>query len=119
MTIDAIKYLETPLAVINTGTVSSALILQPWTRAIGVFIPDIDAGAVGLECSMDGGTTFVPVQDLWLQDDCVIIASGKDPCYVDFSPFIQSIQRGNSECKIRFTCAAQSAVRTLTVVEVG
>lgn len=119
MPIDAVKFLETQLIIANGAAISSALSMQTWTRAIGVYVPDITDGDVGLEYSLDKGSTYVPVQDLWGQDDCVVVASGKDPCYVDFSPFVQSLPRGNSERQIRFTCAAQGAARTIIVIEVG
>lgn len=97
----------------------------PWnTVYIGVFIPSIDNGTVGIEVYQHGAhvdtlytdvsaadllsssdTNWVPVIDLSDGADAVILASGSDPGFVDITPFVAAL-RGHW---IRFTSAAQSS----------
>ena len=120
MALEALKYLETKVNFpITPAVVSASFPLQPWTKTISLQVPGLTAGNVGLEYSSDKGANWVPVQDLWGLDDCVLIASGKDPCWVDFSPFIASIPSGSSERLLLFTASAQAAARTFTVTEAG
>jgi len=94
----------------------------PWdVTYVGVFIPEIDNGTVGVEVYQHGANTatiisslvgssallpsadtnWLPVLDLSDGEDAIICASGYDPGFIDLTPFVAS-SRGHY---IRFTCA--------------
>lgn len=113
----ALKNKLTELIILQNGTNSASISLQRDALFIGVNVPAIDNGDVGIEFSLDD-TTFVPVVNPATGDDVVILASGSDPAYVDISDYIRSIPRGSVHSTIRFTCASQTTADvTLTVSE--
>jgi hypothetical protein len=94
----------------------------PWdVTYVGVFIPTIDSGTVGVEAYQHGANTttiigglvgssallpsadtnWLPVLDLSNGQDAVVCDSGYDPGFVDLTPYVASL-RGHY---IRFTCA--------------
>ena len=48
----------------------------------------MDNGDIGLELSIDGGSNYDPVIDLSDGNKAVLVASGSDPGWVDFSDWI-------------------------------
>lgn len=98
--------------VASSGTYSASFQIPRWATFVGVYVPDIDAGAVGLEVSKDD-STFIPVGDLLDGDDGVLVASGSDPIYVDFSTLVGSIPLN---WYLRFTCASQTSGATTWTV---
>lgn len=114
---EAHKYLETDIVVANNGTVSAAFSLQPWTTFVGMNVPAMDNGDMGLAYSVDG-TNYVPILDPTDGDDLIVIATGADPGFIDISDYIRAIPRGTGERFLRITCASQtSGAVTLTVTE--
>jgi len=112
------KFLETDITVAQTATVSAAFSLQPWTTFVGINFPNIDAGNVGLDYSVDNGSNYRPILDPVDGDDLLVVTSGADPGVIDISDFLRFIPRGYGERKLRFTCAAQnSAAVTLVLTE--
>lgn len=108
---------EFTVTIANGAAISSAFTLKAnavvgeRTIFLGALIPDIDAGAVGLEISRDG-TNFYPVIDPADGSDLVLVASGADPGWIDFSDYVRYILEGYS---LRFTSASQTAERTIYV----
>ena len=113
-----LKNYETEVVISQNDTESAAFSLQQDTLFIGVNIPAIDNGGVGVEYSVDNGGAYVPIINPATGDDVVILASGSDPAYVDISDYLRSIPRGYNERLLRFTCASQTTADvTLTVSE--
>ena len=107
------------VTIVQTGTVSSTFNIQAHEVFIGVVFPDLDAGDVGLELTIDGGTTYSPVLDPVDGDDLLVVKSGSDPGTIDISDFVRFVH-SNENHLLRFTCAAQNtAARALTVLTRG
>lgn len=104
------------LTVAQSGTVSTAFSLKSYEIFVGVVFPNMVAGAVGLEYSIDGGTSYATILDPADGDNLVVLASGADPGVVDISDFIR-FAHANKAHLIRFTCASQTtAAITITVL---
>jgi len=100
------------LTIASSGTTSTSFQVPRWATFVGVYIPDLDAGAVSLNISKDD-STFIPVLDPVDGDDYVVLKSGSDPGYVDISMIIGSIPL---KWYLRFGTAIQSSgAITLTV----
>lgn len=100
------------LTIAKDAAISSSFQVPKWATFVGVYIPDIDAGAVSLNISKDD-STFIPVLDPIDGDDYVVLKSGSDPGYIDISMIIGSIPL---EWYLRFGAATQTtAAVTLTV----
>lgn len=100
------------LTIAQGATISSSFQVPRWATFVGVYIPDLDVGAVSLNISKDN-STFIPVLDPIDGDDYVVLVSGADPGYVDISMIIGSIPL---DWYLRFGAATQSsAAVTLTV----
>lgn len=107
------------VAVLINGTYSAGFAVEPWAVYYGAFFPDMDAGAIGLAVSIDGGTTYYPVLDPSDGADAVLCASGSDPGVVDFSDWIRFLHQ-NTGYLARFTCASQTTKAvTITVMMRG
>jgi len=106
------KHMEVVIA--QTGTASASFQLPDWTVFVGVYFPDLDAGNVGLEWSLDD-STFIPILDPSDGNDVVILTSGQDPGVVDISDFVRFV---TSDAYLRFSCAAQNTAAVTTVVSV-
>lgn len=94
--------------------------IPDWARCIGVMIPSIDNGAVGIEVYESGTTVYwdvaaalllasadtnwIPVLDLLDGNDAEICASDKDPGYIDITPLLGALRN----VWIRFTMSAQT-----------
>jgi len=105
-------------------TKTNAVPIPDWARCIGVMIPSIDDGSVGIEVyeSVDtayqnvaaalllssADTNWNPVLALLDGDDEVICASGKDPGYVDITLLLGALRN----VWIRFTVSAQTTADT-------
>ena len=111
------KWKETKLVVENTGTVSAAFSLEPWTTFVGAYFPEMDDGDIGLEYSLDGGANYAPILDSLDGADLIVVTSGEDVGWMDISDFIRAIPRGNNERLLRFTCAAQTPAVVITLTE--
>jgi len=101
---------ETMVTVASSGTVSGGFQIPDWAYFMGVLVPDIDAGDVGIEVSRDG-TNYYPLLDPLDGSDAVILASGADPGWVDFSDILRFIGSKGDHANywLRFTCASQSS----------
>jgi hypothetical protein len=111
-----IQHQVVEVTVAQQGTESGAFRVPQWTIFFGALFPDMDAGDIGLEASWDGGSNYYPVVDQSTGTDAVLVSSGSDPCFVDFSPLVSFAHRGPNVL-LRFTCAAQNtAAVTITVV---
>ena len=112
------KYLKSDIAIANNGTFSTGFNIEEWALFFGALFPDMDAGAIGLEMSIDG-TNYYPVIDPATGTDAVLLVSGADPAFVDFSDKVRSMFN-NSLAKLRFTCATQSSgAVTVTLIQRG
>jgi len=100
------------VGIANNGTYSSSFQIPDWAVFVGAYFPNIDAGDVGLEWSLDN-STFTPVLDPSDGNDVVLLTSGQDPGVVDISDFVRFV---TSDAYLRFTCAAQSSGAVTTVV---
>ena len=78
--------------------------------ACGVNVPDIDAGDVHLELTLDGGSNWVPVCELG--SDAVLVSSGSDPGYADFTHLVRAV-KCNSKTFFRFTAATQTTANVV------
>lgn len=77
------------VVIAQTATASASFSPPPWATFIGAYFPDMDAGAVDLEMSIDGGTIWVDVIDPADGVKVVVLASASDPGGVDISDFIR------------------------------
>ena len=100
------------LAVAQNATTSASFQIPRWATFVGVYVPDLDAGDLTVHISKDD-STFIPVADITDGDDHIVVASGKDPLYMDLSPLLASVPK---DWYGRFVMASQtSAAVTLTV----
>ena len=103
------KVQEVKLNVAQAAAVSSAFRIPSWAKTCMVLIPDIDVGAVGLEMSMNAGSNYYPVLDPADGADGVVVASGSDPGWCDFSEWVGGVP-DLPNILLRFTCAAQNTI---------
>ena len=108
--------------IVVTGTVedtvSTVFTVEPWAIFFMALFPEMDDGDIGLELSIDGGSNFYPVIDLADGADAVLVASGNDPGWIDFSDYIRGFG-DNDGFQARFTFAAQNPVISITVLQRG
>ena len=79
------------LTVADDATVSAGFQVPKWAIFCGVWLVDCDAADVGIQiCDTESGT-YVPIIDITDGDDLIIVASGADPCWVDFSDFVRAV----------------------------
>lgn len=104
------------LTIANAATVSDEFQIRKDQIFIGLFVPAIDDGDLGIEVSQTSGGTFVPIIDPSDGADLVVLASGNDPGYVDVSDFLRPIP---STFYLRLTCAAQTGAKTVTLTKRG
>jgi hypothetical protein len=109
---------ETVITTATGQTASTVFTVEPWAIFFMALFPVIDNGDVGLELSIDGGSNFYPVIDPADGADVVLIASGNDPGWIDFSDYIRGFG-DNDEFQVRFTFAAQDPVISITVLQRG
>ena len=110
------KFRIEELVVASNATVSGSFGTEGWEMFIGAYFPAMDNGIIGLEYSIDGGTTWVPILDPIDGQDLIVVASGSDPGAIDISDYIRFVP-SNDLHLLRFTCAAQaSGAVTITVV---
>ena len=96
--------------IASSATYSEWFEVPNWSTFCMVYIPDIDSGNVGLELTIDGGTTYAPILKADGTADLVIAASGTDPCIVDISDYLRSVvDYDTHSVQLRFTCAAQNS----------
>ena len=103
------QQLET-VTIAQNGTYSAAFKIPRWAIFCGALFPDMDAGDIGLEISIDG-TNYYPVIDPVDGADVVMLVSGSDPGWVDFSDWVRFVinQWNQVDITARFTCATQSS----------
>lgn len=112
------KWKKTEVVILQNGTNSAAFVSKEWSIFYMALFPNMDAGDIGLELSIDG-TNFYPVIDPVDGADVVLLASGADPGWVDFSDWIRAFPE-NELYQVRFTCVSQTtAAVTVTVLERG
>lgn len=99
-------YERQTITVAATGTTSTAFRMPTWVSFVGLLLPAMDNGAIGLEISIDNGATYHPVLDPADGEDLVVAASGADPGWIDVSDFIRFVP---PEAFIRITCASQTS----------
>lgn len=118
---DKISFIH-DISVSTTRT--NAVPIPDWAKWVGVMIPDLDAGAIGIEVYESGSgayydvaasallasatTNWSPVLDISDGQDAVICASGSDPGYVDIIPFLGALRN----VWIRFTVGTQTTADT-------
>lgn len=109
------------VTVANAATVSGWVNIPNWASFACVYFPAMDDGAIGIEVTIDGGTTNAPLLKDDGSADAVLCASGADPAFIDISDYIRAlpgveISFGTlSNVAIRFTCAAQTGAKTLKI----
>lgn len=110
----AMKWKKVEVEVANNGTYSAGFVIEPWALFFGALFPAMDNGDIGLEITLDGAN-YNPILDISDGADAVLVTSGSDPGWVDFSTLVRSAF-DNAECMLRFTCASQtSGAVTITV----
>ena len=88
--------------------------IPEWARSVGVLVPDIVDGAVGIEISINGGSNYYPLIDPADNDDVEILATAANPAWVDFSKFLSFIHPG---ALVRFvTGGTQTADQTFSLL---
>lgn len=104
------------VTVAESGTYSSSFTNEHWGMFYGAYFPAMDDGNIGLELSIDNGSTWVPVLDPADGADAVLCATGSDAGWVDFTDWVRFFPY-NSEYLMRFTCASQtSGAVTITIL---
>lgn len=93
------------VTVALNGTYSAGFTIPDWAIFIGLYLPAMDDGDIGLEVSLDG-TNYYPLLDITDGADVVICASGSDPGFVDISDLVRFVP---STAYVRLTCAAQAS----------
>ncbi len=107
------------VVVAQSATVSAFFIVEPYSIFYMARFPDMDAGTVGLELSLDNGANYDPIFDPADSDDAVLCKSGSDPGWIDFSDWVRGVP-ADSYFKLRFTCASQTTKEiTITVLMRG
>lgn len=96
------------VTVAENGTYSGGFTVPVWGMFYGALFPDMDAGDIGLEISMDNGSNYYPVLNPADGADAVLVASGSDPGWIDFSDWIRFMP-GDGKYMARFTCASQTS----------
>jgi len=107
------------VTVAANGTYSAGFTVEHYAIFYGALFPAMDDGAIGLEISIDGGSNYNPVLDPVDGEDAVLVASGSDPGWIDFSDWIRFLPE-NTQYVARFTCASQtSGAVNITVMQRG
>jgi hypothetical protein len=96
----------TDLAIGSAATVSSSFQIQKWAVFIGLWLPAMDDGAIGVQICDTTDGTFIPILDPADGADLVICASGSDPGFIDISDFLRCVP---STYFLQLTCAAQAS----------
>ena len=97
------------LTVASGAAVSSTFQVYRWAMFVGLGMPAMDDGVIGLVAEYDG-TNYYPILDPADGQDVVICASGSDPAIIDITDFLRF---AHNSINFRLTCAQQSADRTL------
>lgn len=93
------------LAIASAGTYSASFYVPYWALFVGLGLPAMDDGVIGLEGSWDG-TNYHPLLDVSDGQDLVICASGSDPGIIDITDFVRFVPQ---TLALRLTCSAQSS----------
>ena len=113
MSTKSMKYESYDVEIAVNGTNSAAFSIPAWAVFVGAYFPAMDDGNIGLEVSMDSGSSYAPILDPTDGDDAVLCASGSDAGYVDISDWIRFIP---PDAYLRFTCASQTSGAVTTKV---
>jgi hypothetical protein len=115
----SMKWKKVNVVVDSSALVSAGFTVEDWAIFYGALFPAMDDGSIGLAISIDGGTTYNPVIDPADGADAILVASGADPGWVDFSDWIRFLG-ANDAYLVRFTCVSQtSGAVTITVLMRG
>jgi hypothetical protein len=101
------------VTVQSAATVSSAFTKPPTAFFCGVLLPAMDAGDVGLEVSPDGSTWHTVINPLDAST-LAIATAGASPLAIDITDKLLAFI--GTAISFRFTCASQSALRTIEIV---
>ena len=85
---------QVDVTVAQSATVSSGFRIPAWATFVGVYLPAMDNGNVGLHFSKDEGSNYVPILDPADAADLVVCASGEDPSAIDISDFVRWVPSG-------------------------
>lgn len=108
-----LRWKRVDLVWADNATVSGAFVIQPYAMFFGALFPAMVDGDVGLALTIDG-TNYNPVLDPSDGADAVLIASGNDPGWIDFSDWIRffghniPVGEPNTNLQARFTCVSQT-----------
>lgn len=94
------------ITIASSGTVSAAFQIEKWALFVGIYLPAMDDGDIGLSLCPTSGGTYAPILDPADGADLVICASGSDPGFIDISDFIRFVP---SSYYLKLTCAAQDS----------
>lgn len=115
----ALEHRKKTVVVAQNGTYSAGFSIISWAIFFMALFPDMDAGAIGIEFSIDAGVTYNPIVSPVAGIDAVLVASGSDPGWVDFSDWVRAFP-ADSAYLMRFTCASQTTKAvTITVLMRG
>ena len=103
------------VVIADNATVSGPFSAQEWSIFYMALFPDMVAGDVTMEFSIDNGSNYHPILDIGDGADATLVTSGSDPGWVDFSDLIRAVP-SNSEYLLRFVSASSQTGGPLTVV---
>lgn len=105
MAFNFIEHIE-DVTIGSAATVSAAFQIKAWAAFVGIYLPAMDDGDIGLSVCDTSGGTYQPILDPADGADLVICASGSDAGYIDISDFIRFIP---SSYYLKLTCASQTS----------
>jgi len=105
------------VVIANTAVISGWFEMPNWATFCMALFPDITNGVVGLEFTIDGGTTNAPVLKADGSGDAVLIDTGFDPGWQDISDYIRALPDNETHNTMaRFTCTvAQVGAKTISI----
>lgn len=115
----AFNWKKVTLATTAIGqTKSTSFSVEPWAIFYMALFPAMDDGDIGIEVSIDGGSNFYSVMDPVDGAPAVLVASGSDPGWIDFSDWVRAFG-DNDNYLMRFNFAAQDPVIEIIVLMRG
>ncbi len=105
----ALQFRRKKVTVADETQVSGGFTVEPWVIFQGARFPAAASSAnVGIALSIDGGTSYDPILDPADGADAIILASGSDPGWIDYSDFLRFVPQ-NKRYLLRFTFDANQS----------
>jgi len=118
---------ETPIIISNGTQYSNWFVIERWAYFFGLLTGTLTPADIGIQVTLDGGTTPITVIDFATQTDAIILTSGTtNNKFVDIGDLIRSfsadykVTREDNEWLARITSSVnQGADRTLYIIQRG